>query len=151
MVKEVIKKNGDNEDFIKEKIVVSAIKAGASYGRAKKIAEKIKTKYRDQNTVKTTEIRSTIVKELLKGKNVIPEEKTPQYLELINKVEEELEERASYGASKRILISLKDTEEVNEFTTKIGDKQNIKIKEINHIKNKFVSEIEIRPPTLHFY
>ncbi|PTD93923.1 hypothetical protein C9439_05210 [archaeon SCG-AAA382B04] len=151
MVEEVIKKNGEVEGFIKEKIVVSAIEAGAEYRRAKKIADKIKNKFKDQETVKTSDIRSTIIKELLNEKDIIPQEKLANCTERISEIEEELKDRASYGASEILLISFKNTDEVNKFTNEIGKKQNIKIKEINHIKDKYVIEIKIRPPTQSLY
>jgi transcriptional repressor NrdR len=41
MSKKVIKKNGDKETFIKEKIVVSAVKAGAPLKVARDIAKQV--------------------------------------------------------------------------------------------------------------
>ena len=41
MLKNVIKKDGRKEPFIKEKIVVSAVKTGAKVEIARKIADKI--------------------------------------------------------------------------------------------------------------
>jgi len=41
MLKKVIKRNGDKEPFIKEKIVVSAVKSGAPVKVARDIAKQV--------------------------------------------------------------------------------------------------------------
>jgi transcriptional regulator NrdR family protein len=62
MSKNVIKKDGRIEPFIKEKIIVSAVKAGANVGIARKIAEKIE-KQKEEN-IRTNWIRQYVLKEL---------------------------------------------------------------------------------------
>ncbi|KYK21774.1 ATPase [Thermoplasmatales archaeon SG8-52-4] len=62
MSKTVIKRNGDKEPFIKEKIVVSAVKAGAPV----KIAREIATKVEDhpEAELKTKWIREYVLSRL---------------------------------------------------------------------------------------
>jgi transcriptional regulator NrdR family protein len=60
--KKVIKKDGKTEPFIKEKIVVSAIKTGAPADVARSIADKIE-KHPDEN-IKTIWIRKQVLDEL---------------------------------------------------------------------------------------
>lgn len=62
MSKNVIKKDGRVEPFIKEKIVVSAVKTGANVEIARKIAEKIEKHPKDN--IKTSWIRKHILDEL---------------------------------------------------------------------------------------
>ena len=58
----VIKKDGRKELFIKEKIVVSAVKTGAPLNIARDIADKIES--HPKNELKTLWIRNHIVDEL---------------------------------------------------------------------------------------
>jgi hypothetical protein len=60
--KKVIKKDGKIEPFIKEKIVVSAIKTGAQIGIARDIAKKIE--YHPDKKIKTSWIRKQVLDEL---------------------------------------------------------------------------------------
>ncbi|GAG54284.1 unnamed protein product [marine sediment metagenome] len=62
MPKTVIKKDGRKEPFIKEKIVVSAVKSGASVEVARDIAEKIEEHPKDE--IKTLWIRKQVSDEL---------------------------------------------------------------------------------------
>jgi len=62
MPKTVIKKNGKKEPFIKEKIIVSAVKAGASVEIARKIADKIEK--HPQESIKTIWVRKKVLDEL---------------------------------------------------------------------------------------
>ena len=62
MAKTVIKKDGRKEPFIKEKIVVSAVKAGAPVEIARDIADKIE-KHPEEN-IKTKWIRKQVSDEL---------------------------------------------------------------------------------------
>ena len=62
MPKTVIKKDGRKEPFIKEKIVVSAVKTGASVEVARDIAEKIEEHPKDE--IKTLWIRKQVSDEL---------------------------------------------------------------------------------------
>ena len=64
MPKIVIKKDGRKEEFIPEKIVVSAIKTGATPQKARKIAKKIEKI--DKEEIETKEIRSIVLDELKK-------------------------------------------------------------------------------------
>ena len=61
MVK-VIKEDGREEDFVKEKIVVSCYKAGAPLEVAREIAEEISKKVKD--VVTTEQIRKMVIEEL---------------------------------------------------------------------------------------
>jgi transcriptional regulator NrdR family protein len=58
----VIKKNGDKETFIEEKIVVSAVKAGAPVKIARDIAKQVKEHAEDE--VKTKWIRQYVLNKL---------------------------------------------------------------------------------------
>ena len=60
--KEVIKKDGRKETFIKEKIVVSAAKAGAPVDVAREIADKIEKIPKEE--IKTKEIYKLVLAEL---------------------------------------------------------------------------------------
>jgi transcriptional regulator NrdR family protein len=62
MPKIVIKKDGRKEPFIKEKIVISAVKTGASAEIARGIADKIEKKTKDE--IKTLWIRKQVLDEL---------------------------------------------------------------------------------------
>ena len=59
MSKNVIKKDGRKEPFIKEKIVVSAVKSGAPVDIARDIAEKIER--HPEETIKTAWVRAQVV------------------------------------------------------------------------------------------
>jgi len=62
MPKTVIKRDGKKESFIKEKIVVSTVKTGASLEVARGIADKIEKHPKEE--VKTSEIRKSVLDEL---------------------------------------------------------------------------------------
>ena len=62
MAKNVIKKDGRTEPFIKEKIVVSAVKSGAHVDIARKIADKMEN--HPDVSVKTGWIRKQVLDEL---------------------------------------------------------------------------------------
>jgi transcriptional regulator NrdR family protein len=62
MSKTVIKKDGSKEDFIKEKIVTSAVKTGAPVDLARDIADKIEKQPKGE--IKTSEIRKSVLDEL---------------------------------------------------------------------------------------
>ncbi len=68
MPKVVIKKDGRKEEFIPEKIVVSAVKSGADIDVARDIAKKVENI--DKEEIKTEEIREVVLHEL---KNVNPD------------------------------------------------------------------------------
>ena len=63
-MKTVIKIDGRKEDFIKEKIIVSCLKCGATIEAAREIADKLEKNIKFP--VKTTEIRDLVLKELAK-------------------------------------------------------------------------------------
>ena len=62
MQKTVIKKDGRKESFVKEKIVVSAIKSGASIELARDIAKKLEE--HPNQELKTSDIRKSVVDSL---------------------------------------------------------------------------------------
>jgi transcriptional regulator NrdR family protein len=62
MPKNVIKKNGNKEPFVKEKIIVSAVKAGAPVEIARKIADKIEE--HPEESIKTIWVRKKVLDEL---------------------------------------------------------------------------------------
>jgi transcriptional regulator NrdR family protein len=62
MPKTVVKKDGGKENFIKEKIVVSAIKSGAPLNVARDIANKIEKHPNEE--IHTSEIRKNVLDEL---------------------------------------------------------------------------------------
>ena len=64
MPQRVIKKDGRKEDFIQEKIVVSALKTGASVDVARIIADKIQKETNKE--ISTTKIRESVLHELHK-------------------------------------------------------------------------------------
>jgi len=64
MPKYVIKKDGRKEEFIPEKIVVSAIKSGASVNKAREIAKKVEGIEKEE--IETQEIREIVLNELNK-------------------------------------------------------------------------------------
>ncbi|HEC76656.1 MAG TPA: ATPase [Thermoplasmatales archaeon] len=66
MPKVVVKKSGKKEEFIPEKIVVSAVKSGATPEVARNIAKKIEKIEKDE--IETREIREIVLHEL-KGIN----------------------------------------------------------------------------------
>ena len=62
MPKKVIKKDGRKQTFIKEKIVVSALKAGAPIKLAREIADNIEKKQDEE--IKTSEIKKNVLDQL---------------------------------------------------------------------------------------
>ena len=62
MPKTVIKKDGKKEPFIKEKIIVSAVKAGAPVEIAREIADKIDE--HPEESIKTIWVRKKVLDEL---------------------------------------------------------------------------------------
>jgi len=62
MPKVVVKKSGKKEEFIPEKIVVSAVKSGATPEVARNIAKKIEEIEKDE--IETEEIRKIVLHEL---------------------------------------------------------------------------------------
>jgi transcriptional regulator NrdR family protein len=60
--KNVIKQDGRKEPFVKEKIVVSAVKTGAPVKVARGIADKIEKHPKDE--LKTSEIKKSVLDEL---------------------------------------------------------------------------------------
>lgn len=62
MPKTVVKKDGRTEPFIKEKIVVSAVKAGAPVETARDIADKIEK--HPKETIETKWVRKKVSDEL---------------------------------------------------------------------------------------
>jgi transcriptional regulator NrdR family protein len=62
MPKTVIKKDGRKELFIKEKIIVSAVKSGAPPEIARKIADKIEK--HPEESIKTKWVRKKVLDEL---------------------------------------------------------------------------------------
>ncbi len=66
MAKTVRKRDGSKEEFVPEKIVVSALKSGASVAVARKISRDVDSKVKDETS--TSEIRGLVL-ERLKGEN----------------------------------------------------------------------------------
>jgi transcriptional repressor NrdR len=62
MPRVVVKRDGRREEFIKEKIVTSAVKTGASVDLARKVADKIEKQPKDE--IRTSEIRKSVLDEL---------------------------------------------------------------------------------------
>lgn len=62
MPKKVIKKDGRTEPFIKEKIVVSALKTGANIELARKIADNIEKHLKED--IRSSLIRQNVLEEL---------------------------------------------------------------------------------------
>jgi len=69
MPKIVVKKDGREEDFIPEKIVVAAVKSGAKPEVARKIAEDIEKI--DKEKIESSEIREEVLKNLRKESPVL--------------------------------------------------------------------------------
>ena len=66
----IVKRDGTKEEFIPEKIVVSCLKAGATYESAKKIAKIIEGKLLEQNVKEVTAKELTkMTLDLLKKEN----------------------------------------------------------------------------------
>ncbi|KUO84641.1 MAG: ATPase [Thermoproteus sp. CIS_19] len=66
MVK-VVKRDGREEEFVPEKIVVSVLKAGASLDVARRIARKVECAVSDSETVTARDIAKVILAELKKA------------------------------------------------------------------------------------
>jgi transcriptional regulator NrdR family protein len=62
MPQKVIKKDGSKEDFIKEKIVVSAVKTGAPVDIARAIADKLQKESDEE--IRSSDIRKSVLHEL---------------------------------------------------------------------------------------
>ncbi|MFW9800133.1 MAG: ATP cone domain-containing protein [Candidatus Thorarchaeota archaeon] len=59
---EVKKRDGSTEAFMPEKVVVSAVKSGASYDTAREIASSLSS--RTEKTIESSEIREYVLTEL---------------------------------------------------------------------------------------
>ena len=68
MPKFVIKKDGRKEKFIPEKIVVAAVKSGASVEKARNIAKKVEKVGKEE--IETKEIRDIVLNELKRANPV---------------------------------------------------------------------------------
>ncbi len=68
MVRRVVKRSGRAEEFAREKLVVSMLKAGADLATARELAGRIEEEFAGKDEVRTEEIRSRVL-ELLKEKN----------------------------------------------------------------------------------
>jgi transcriptional regulator NrdR family protein len=66
MVTKVIKRDGTEEDFIIEKIVVSILKTGAPVDVARRIARKIECQFADVDKVTAKDLTRAILSELRK-------------------------------------------------------------------------------------
>lgn len=62
MPKIVVKKDGREEEFIPEKIVVSMVKGGAPLGKAREVADEIQNI--DKEKIETKEIRERILEKM---------------------------------------------------------------------------------------
>jgi len=62
MVEKVIKRDGREEPFIPEKVVVSAVKAGADRKNAKEILEKVEK--RAEKEIKSEELKKMVLSSL---------------------------------------------------------------------------------------
>jgi len=62
MLKKVVKKDGHEEDFVPEKIVVSVVKSGAPSELGRKIAQDIKKL--DREPIESKEIRERVLEKL---------------------------------------------------------------------------------------
>jgi transcriptional regulator NrdR family protein len=62
MAKSVKKRDGRLEEFVPEKVIVSALKSGASVAVARRIAKDVETQARDETP--TSEIRSMVLSRL---------------------------------------------------------------------------------------
>jgi len=66
MVTKVIKRDGTEEDFIIEKIVVSILKTGAPVDVARRIARKVECQFMDVDKVSAKDLTRAILSELKK-------------------------------------------------------------------------------------
>ncbi|MGC8543857.1 MAG: ATP cone domain-containing protein [Vulcanisaeta sp.] len=66
MVTKVIKRDGTEEDFVTEKIVVSILKTGAPVDVARRIARKIECQFMDVDRVTAKDLTKAILTELKK-------------------------------------------------------------------------------------
>ncbi|MGC8623410.1 MAG: ATP cone domain-containing protein [Candidatus Micrarchaeia archaeon] len=62
----VKKRDGSEEDFIREKIVTAIVKTGGKLEPARRIASDIEKKYSSRSTVSTEEIRKDVLDRLMK-------------------------------------------------------------------------------------
>lgn len=62
MAKTVRKRNGQLEEFVPEKVIVSALKSGASVAVARRIAKDVESRTKDETP--TSEIRSLVLSSL---------------------------------------------------------------------------------------
>ncbi len=60
----VIKKDGKNEEFVREKIVVSMVKSGARLDMARAIAQEVEKGFAGRDTVSAEEIRREVLNRL---------------------------------------------------------------------------------------
>ena len=64
----VIKRDGSKEEFIKEKVVVSCLKAGATLEAARAIADEVEKRVSGLEAISSRELRSMVL-ELLRARN----------------------------------------------------------------------------------
>ncbi|MFB6470529.1 MAG: ATP cone domain-containing protein [Vulcanisaeta sp. AZ3] len=66
MVTKIIKRDGSEEDFIVEKLIVSILKSGAPIDVARRIARKIECQFFDTDKVSAKDLTKAILTELKK-------------------------------------------------------------------------------------
>jgi transcriptional repressor NrdR len=69
VVVKVVKRDGSAEEFAREKLVTSLLKAGSDLRTAREVADRVERHFAGRNEVKSEEIRSKVL-ELLKEKDV---------------------------------------------------------------------------------
>lgn len=148
MVEIVIKKDGSEEPFLREKIVLSMIKAGEDEKEARKAAQKIEDKFSDQKKVESSKIRNQVIKYLNRDK-VISSDQPKNHLEKIKETEKFLSNEAlNFGASETLLLAVENFNKFNELSRKIGTKKTVKMKGVDRVDGKIIIEIKVLPPSL---
>ncbi|OKY77276.1 MAG: ATP cone domain containing protein [Candidatus Methanohalarchaeum thermophilum] len=147
MVEKVLKRDGEYEPFIKEKIIVSALNAGLSLEKARKVALDIEDTFDKKEKVRTSEIKKKLFKYMSQDRK-IPEKTPDELMAKIEETEEHLEEDVvEFGSSEIILIALEDLDRFNQLSRNISQKENVKIREVNEVDSKIVVEIQVFSPS----
>lgn len=147
MPKTVIKRDGSKEEFVPEKIITSVMKTGVSLDRAREIARSVEKKFENQEVIKTSEIRTFVIKELNKEKQIIEETKSSDAIKEINEAEKRLNNRTSWGTKEILLKSFDSYEEFNKFSREVSVRKNVEIKDVNQYEDEIIVEVTVLAPT----
>lgn len=141
----VLKRNGSIEPFIKEKLITSLTKTGYDLEKARKSADRIEEKYKDREVVKFTDLKREMIRELNSEKAIEEVDEPSAPMEFIEETEKRLEGKLSFDSKEILLLNFKNPDSFNEFSTKMNDRSNVRIADVEVLDEDIVAEIVVTP------